>query len=112
MLQKINPKSPDPIDVNVGEKVRIFRNFKKMSQEKLAEHIGITFQQVQKYEKGRNRISCSKLVKIAESLDISPAQLISDFMPEQSNDTLLTAVMAENAGLKDRLRQITQSAKI
>ena len=64
---------PNPIDVHVGLQVRLRRKELKISQEKLAETIGLTFQQVQKYERGTNRISASKLYEIARTLRVSIA---------------------------------------
>ena len=58
-------KSPNPIDIHVGSRVRLRRMMLGMSQEKLGEALGITFQQIQKYEKGANRVSASKLWDIA-----------------------------------------------
>jgi len=66
-------RSPNPIDVHVGLQVRLRRKELKISQEKLAETLGLTFQQVQKYERGTNRISASKLYEIARSLRVSIA---------------------------------------
>jgi transcriptional regulator with XRE-family HTH domain len=66
-------RSPNPIDVHVGLQVRLRRKALKISQEKLAEALGLTFQQVQKYERGANRISASKLYEIARSLRVSIA---------------------------------------
>lgn len=66
----MNPKGPHPIDIMVGAKVRHFRTLRGMSQETLGESIGITFQQIQKYEKGTNRISASRLVQIAQVLSV------------------------------------------
>ncbi|WP_327210350.1 helix-turn-helix transcriptional regulator [Rhizobium leguminosarum] len=66
----MNPKGAHPIDVKVGTKVRHFRTLRGMSQEKLGEVVGVTFQQVQKYEKGSNRISASRLVQISHALKI------------------------------------------
>lgn len=66
-------KDPDAIDLYVGQRVRARRVAMGMSQEKLADALGLTFQQVQKYEKGTNRISCSKLVVIAKALRTHPA---------------------------------------
>ena len=60
--------SPHPIDLHVGGRVRMRRKFLGMSQEELARTIGLTFQQVQKYERGTNRISSSKLWDIAIAL--------------------------------------------
>ena len=61
---------PDPIDVYVGQRVRLRRMMLGMSQEKLGEAIGVAFQQLQKYEKGRNRISASRLLGIARELNV------------------------------------------
>lgn len=59
----------NPIDVHVGERIRLRRNVLGMSQEKLAEKLGLTFQQVQKYEKGMNRVSASRLWDLSVVLD-------------------------------------------
>jgi transcriptional regulator with XRE-family HTH domain len=61
-------RSPNPIDIHVGLQVRLRRKALRMSQEKLADALGLTFQQVQKYERGANRISASKLYEIARAL--------------------------------------------
>src|SRR4029453_18183877 len=62
---------PNPIDVHVGSRIRVRRTLLGISQEKLAEAIGLTFQQVQKYEKGMNRVSSSRLVDLANALDVT-----------------------------------------
>ena len=66
-------KIPDPIDVEVGGKIKAQRRLAGMSQNILADRLGVTFQQIQKYEKGANRISASKLWDIARffSVDVS-----------------------------------------
>ena len=61
-------KSPNPVDLHVGGRVRMRRKMLGISQERLAEALGLTFQQVQKYERGANRISASKLYEIARFL--------------------------------------------
>jgi transcriptional regulator with XRE-family HTH domain len=61
---------PNPVDVLVGARVRLRRNMQGLSQEKLGEAIGLTFQQVQKYERGANRIGASRLLEIARVLDV------------------------------------------
>jgi len=63
-------KSPNPIDKHVGSRVRMRRMMVSMSQEKLGEKLGITFQQIQKYEKGTNRIGASRLQQIANVLGV------------------------------------------
>src|SRR5688572_14246404 len=61
---------PNPIDVHVGARIRLRRTLLGISQTTLAEAIGLTFQQVQKYEKGNNRVSSSRLVDVANALDV------------------------------------------
>lgn len=66
-------KVPNPIDRHVGSRVRMRRILLGMSQEKLGEALGLTFQQVQKYEKGTNRIGASRLQQISNTLKVPPA---------------------------------------
>jgi transcriptional regulator with XRE-family HTH domain len=66
-------KTPDLIDRHVGSRVRMRRMLLKMSQEKLGEALGLTFQQIQKYEKGLNRIGASRLQQISKSLNVPPS---------------------------------------
>ncbi|MGU3495242.1 helix-turn-helix domain-containing protein [Xanthobacteraceae bacterium A53D] len=66
-------KAPNPIDKHVGSRVRMRRMMVGMSQEKLGEHLGITFQQIQKYEKGTNRIGASRLQQISTVLNVPVA---------------------------------------
>ena len=64
---------PNPIDVHVGLRIRLRRKEMGVSQERLAEAIGLTFQQVQKYERAANRVSASKLYEMARALETSTA---------------------------------------
>lgn len=73
---------PNPIDVHVGSRVRIRRVMLGLSQETLANKLGITFQQVQKYERGANRMGSSRLYDIAIALDV-PVSFFFDDMPEE-----------------------------
>lgn len=66
-------RAPNPIDKHVGSRVRMRRVLLGMSQEKLGEALGLTFQQVQKYEKGTNRIGASRLQQISKTLQVPPA---------------------------------------
>src|ERR1700738_3009952 len=66
-------KSPNPIDKHVGSRVRMRRMMLAMSQEKLGDALGLTFQQVQKYEKGTNRIGASRLQQISHILQVPVA---------------------------------------
>lgn len=63
-------EKPNPVDVHVGARVRLRRTLLGMSQEKLGEAIGLTFQQVQKYERGANRIGASRLFDLSRVLDV------------------------------------------
>ena len=74
-----SPKRPNSTDAYVGSKVRMRRMILGMSQEKLGEQLGITFQQVQKYEKGANRIGASRLQAISQILEMP----ISYFFPQE-----------------------------
>ncbi|MGH7013281.1 MAG: helix-turn-helix domain-containing protein [Stellaceae bacterium] len=69
---------PNPVDVHVGARVRLRRTLLGMSQEKLGHAIGLTFQQVQKYERGTNRIGASRLHELARVLDVSVAFFFED----------------------------------
>lgn len=73
----MSKKSPHPIDVHVGGRVRLRRMMLGMSQDKLGEALGLTFQQIQKYEKGVNRIGASRIFQIAKILSV-PIQFFYD----------------------------------
>lgn len=70
MDPKHAPRSPNPVDVHVGTRLRLRRQVMKMSQERLGDSLGITFQQIQKYERGANRVGASRLWKISQILDV------------------------------------------
>ena len=72
---------PNPIDVHVGSRVRLRRTLMGMSQERLGEALGLTFQQVQKYERGVHRVGASRLYDLARILDV-PISFFYDDMPE------------------------------
>jgi transcriptional regulator with XRE-family HTH domain len=71
----MSAKSPDAVDVQVGQRIRVLRQEMRMSQTQLAEHLGVTFQQVQKYEKGMNRVGAGRLTKVAGVLGVSVTKL-------------------------------------
>lgn len=77
---------PHPVDIQVGSRLRLRRTLLGLSQDAIAKAIGLTFQQVQKYETGRNRISCSKLSQFARILDVPPAWFFEDDGPVGSAD--------------------------
>lgn len=71
LVEAGNPRKSNPVDVHVGGRVRLRRMLLGMSQEKLGESLGLTFQQVQKYEKGSNRIGASRLFELARILGVN-----------------------------------------
>jgi transcriptional regulator with XRE-family HTH domain len=83
-LEKENKKSPNPTDIHVGSRIRMRRNILGMSQEKLGESLGITFQQIQKYEKGTNRVGASRLQAIASILDVPVAFFFAEVPGRES----------------------------
>jgi transcriptional regulator with XRE-family HTH domain len=90
----------DPIDVAVGARIRARRQALRMSQVTLAEHLGVSFQQVQKYERGANRISASMLVKTAWALDCTGSVLLGARAPDAEPETPQeNALQAEINGL-------------
>jgi transcriptional regulator with XRE-family HTH domain len=72
---------PSPIDVHVGSRIRLRRTLLAMSQERLGDALGLTFQQVQKYERGVNRVGASRLFDLSRVLDV-PISFFFDDMPE------------------------------
>lgn len=86
-----NKKKPNPIDIHVGSRVRLRRNMLGMSQEKLGESLGITFQQIQKYEKGTNRVGASRLQAISTILNVP----VSFFFEDAPGTSPVVGGMAE-----------------
>jgi transcriptional regulator with XRE-family HTH domain len=79
----MSTKAPNPVDKYVGSRVRMRRIMLGMSQEKLGEALGLTFQQIQKYEKGTNRVGASRIQQIAEVLQI-PVSFLFEGGPTSS----------------------------
>jgi len=87
-------RRPNPIDIHVGSRVRFRRMLLGMSQEKLGEKLGLTFQQVQKYEKGINRIGASRLFDLAQVLGV-PVQFFYEEAPSGESSQLVPDGFAE-----------------
>ncbi|KQV65230.1 helix-turn-helix transcriptional regulator [Rhizobium sp. Root1220] len=100
----MNAKTPNAIDTYVGSRVRMRRQLLGLSQERLADQIGVTFQQVQKYEKGMNRIGASRLQRIAEVLSTSPS-----FFFQQDESEPLTLAGLDVAVNADPVAEFLQS---
>jgi len=90
-IEERGSRRANPVDVHVGSRVRLRRMLLGMSQEKLGEHLGLTFQQVQKYEKGINRIGASRLFDLSQVLGV-PVQFFYEEL----------AVAGSNAGFAER----------
>jgi len=75
----------DPVDIHVGGRVRLRRTLLGLSQEKLGEAVGLTFQQIQKYERGANRIGSSRLYDLSKVLDVPVAYFFEE-MPGEVQD--------------------------
>src|SRR5277367_4386015 len=72
MAKVTNPRTTTAVDTHVGQKIRARRIFLQMSQTDVADLLGITFQQIQKYERGANRVGASRLQQISDALGVSP----------------------------------------
>ena len=115
-------RDPNYIDVHVGTRLRMRRQIISMSQEKLGELLGITFQQVQKYEKGTNRISASRLYYAAKILGVPVQAFFEDlptvdgaspgFSEPASDNTVMTSLMnSEGIQLAKAFRDADSSTK-
>lgn len=80
---RMPPGIPNPVDIHVGSRVRLRRTLLGLSQEKLGEAVGLTFQQIQKYERGANRIGASRLFEFSRILDV-PVSFFFDDMTERA----------------------------
>ena len=80
--------TPDTVDVHVGQRLRVRRSLLGLSQEKLADAIGLTFQQVQKYEKGMNRISAGRLFQLSKILEVPVAYFYENLADQTANYAL------------------------
>jgi transcriptional regulator with XRE-family HTH domain len=89
---------PNPIDVHVGRRLRLRRTLLGMSQERLGQLLGLTFQQIQKYERGVNRIGSSRLYELGQILDV-PVSFFFDDMPdgEEAGELLAPGLAEEPA---------------
>ncbi|MBE6452744.1 MAG: helix-turn-helix domain-containing protein [Alphaproteobacteria bacterium] len=95
--------APNPIDVHVGNRIRLRRTLLGLSQDRLASLLGLTFQQVQKYERGMNRVGASRLWDIAKVLDIPVSFFFEDINKEVASQSprMFTVPEAENDFLEE-----------
>ena len=102
---------PNPVDVHVGGRVRLRRTLLGMSQEKLGEALGLTFQQVQKYERGANRIGASRLYDLSRVLDV-PVSFFFDDMALESDQGARAAVLADPMAKRETLELVRAYYKV
>lgn len=93
----------DPVDVAVGARIRLLRKLRGMSQQALAEEAGVTFQQIQKYERGANRVSASMLARIAGALNTPVAEMFGETGPASGAVDEVAGMLAQ-PGAIDLLR--------
>ena len=92
---------PDPVDIHVGKRVKLRRTLLHISQEQLASDIGVTFQQVQKYESGHNRVSASRLFDISRVLNCPISYFFEDISAETTGDRSTPGARGNEGGLAE-----------
>ncbi|NTC86291.1 helix-turn-helix domain-containing protein [Agrobacterium tumefaciens] len=92
-MSEAEKKQPNPIDAHVGSRIRLRRNILGMSQERLGENLGISFQQIQKYERGLNRVGAGRLQNIADILNVSVSFFFEDI---SGNDPIIATPHASS----------------
>jgi transcriptional regulator with XRE-family HTH domain len=108
MVDRADISGPDPIDVAVGLRLRTLRKSRGMSQEQLGRALGITFQQIQKYERGTNRISASMLVKSARALDVAPTSLLPEEGEPAPKSPAIMALIAQLRGAEELIESYSR----
>lgn len=98
-------KDPDPIDIHVGSRMQLRRTLMGMTQEQLAKAIGVSFQQVQKYERGLNRLSASRLFDVCQALGVSITYFFEDVPEDALRARKRNAEVDEPAALGGRGRR-------
>jgi transcriptional regulator with XRE-family HTH domain len=95
-------RSPDPIDKQVGQAIRAHRLMAKMSQTDLADQVGVTFQQIQKYERGMNRVGAGRLSRIARVFNIDVAALFGSqtTVPRSKSSTVPVKFISDRHALR------------
>lgn len=97
----------DPIDIAVGARIRLLRKVRGLSQQALAESAGVTFQQIQKYERGANRVSASMLSRIAGTLQAPVSEMFGEANPASGAIDEVAGLLSEPGAL-ELLRAYTQ----
>jgi transcriptional regulator with XRE-family HTH domain len=95
-----NETLADPVDIAVGARIRLLRKVRGLSQQALAEAAGVTFQQIQKYERGANRVSASMLSRIASTLNAPVAEMFGEASPSSGSIDEVAALLSEPGALE------------
>lgn len=100
---RIDDNEPNPIDVHVGKRIRLRRTILHITQQQMAEMLGLTFQQVQKYEKGMNRVGASRLWDISKVLDVPMGFFFEDIDKEvaQKSPMMLNSKMEKSFKIEE-----------
>jgi transcriptional regulator with XRE-family HTH domain len=99
----LRSENPDPVDIHVGSRLRMRRNLVGLSQEQLGKSLGLTFQQIQKYERGINRMGSSRLFQIAKTLSVPVAYFFEEIPVSFSLSTQPGFADSEQAPLENAL---------
>ena len=105
---KLNARRVQDFDIAVGERIRARRNQLQMSQEDLGKALGVSFQQIQKYEKGTNRISSGRLIQIVNALQCS----VTDLIGSGNNGPIKSTEFSRYASSKEGVAIINAMARI
>jgi transcriptional regulator with XRE-family HTH domain len=104
-------RKSDSVDKHVGERVRLRRIMLKMNQTELGSQIGVTFQQLQKYEKGTNRIGASRLYQLAQILNVPPG-FFFDGLPGSKGNAVLPDYLTDVMGTAEGQRIVQALARV
>ena len=105
----VEKRGANPVDVHVGSRLAELRRARRLSQGELGDALGITFQQVQKYERGSNRVSASKLVEMAKVLNVAPSELLPRERREDEPTIDWASYTDETRGLIKAFRRINDA---
>ena len=119
VVTQVRSKAPTEHDIDVGRRLRGLRTLRGISQTALGDQIGVTFQQIQKYEKGANRISVGRLAKIADALRVEIGYLIgasattssppAPSMSKEAGKLVRTFLMIEDAAVRKQILRLVEA---
>lgn len=101
----LNAKTME-MDAEIGRRIRDLRKAVGLSQEQIAQNLGITFQQIQKYENGKNRVSASALILICQTLGTNPAEMLAGFCGEENVAGVVAKALSDVQDKLSRIRAI------